>query len=363
MSSSNASNFEQIPVVDFSLLDGSLEQRNELILQLREVCHEVGFFYVTNHGLSRELCDRTLEVAGDFFALPMEAKRALDYRQSPSFRGYMSLGCENTGGRTDQREQIEFGVEAPPLPPPPDLPLPPYTRLCGPNQWPATEHCADFRPTLEEFMAGMEQLSRGLMRALALSLDLSEDYFDATFGDSPNVQMKIAKYPPLQALENGGVDEDGVPLLGVGAHSDSGYLSLLLQDGKGGLQAQNGAGQWIDVPPLPGAFVVNLGEMLQLATDGYYLATVHRVQNLPGNAPRISVPYFFNPRLDAFLDPVSLPQSLTWARPAPARESRTHDGENKFFQEYGANAFKSLARSHPEVMRRHHGDLFNIEDK
>eukprot|EP00854_Cymbomonas_tetramitiformis_P004790 gene4790-5857_t len=190
MSSSNASNFEQIPVVDFSLLDGSLEQRNELILQLREVCHEVGFFYVTNHGLSRELCDRTLEVAGDFFALPMEAKRALDYRQSPSFRGYMSL---------------DFAV------------LQPKCKVGFGGQ---------------EFMAGMEQLSRGLMRALALSLDLSEDYFDATFGDSPNVQMKIAKYPPLQALENGGVDEDGVPLLGVGAHSDSGYLSLLLQDGK-----------------------------------------------------------------------------------------------------------------------------------
>ena len=111
--------------------------------------------------------------------------------------------------------------------------------------------------------------------------------------------------------------------LSVGAHTDSGFLSLLLQDDVGGLQVMNGAGEWVDAPPVENTLVVNLGEMLQLATRGYYLATPHRVL-LPEPSPehgvrdehraRLSVPYFWNPRLEYVCEPMDLPPSVRWTR-------------------------------------------------
>ena len=173
---------------------------------------------------------------------------------------------------------------------------------------------------------------------------------------------QIARYPPLPKAEDVGGGR-GVGTFGVGPHSDSGFLSLLLQDDVGGLQVQNGDGDWIDAPPLPGCMVVNLGEMLQLCTGGYYLATPHRVVSKPSSTSkdRISVPYFLNPRLDAIIAPIDpLPATLAWARPRPAAVEATGshgDGGNMLLGAYGANALKSLARSHPEVMLRHHPDL------
>ena len=156
----------------------------------------------------------------------------------------------------------------------------------------------------------------------------------------------------------------------MGAHTDSGYLSLLLQDDVGGLQVQNGDGEWIDARPIDGTLVVNLGEMLQLRTRGYYLATPHRVVSKAasgaGSPPRLSVPYFWNPRLDAVIEPMeSLPETLTWLRPEPedVAETGSHgSGGNRLIGEYGFNALKSLARSHPEVMARHHPDLEVMRD-
>lgn len=209
-------------------------------------------------------------------------------------------------------------------------------------------------------MAEMETLSRTIMRCLAISLDLEETYFHETFGDCPNVQMKICSYPPKAAG------------FGVGPHTDSEYLSLLVQDQVGGLQVQNGEGEWIHAPPIPGTIVVNLGEMIQLLTNGYYLATPHRVMNVSSDTARLSVPMFWNPRLDFKLTPIDpLPETLEWNRSRPAPETlcltKSHtkkngSGANTLFDVYGLNVFKSLARSHPEVMRQHHPDLKVLDD-
>ena len=140
----------------------------------------------------------------------------------------------------------------------------------------------------------------------------------------------VERYPPAPQVDDAsekekeknedgdgdGDENEGVGSFGVGAHTDSGYLSILLQDDVGGLQVQNGEGEWIEAPPLPGCMVVNLGEMLQLCTGGYYLATPHRVVSRPSseNKDRISVPYFWNPRLDAVISPIDpLPETLPWA--------------------------------------------------
>ena len=122
---------------------------------------------------------------------------------------------------------------------------------------------------------------------------------------------------------------------------------------------QNDRGDWIDAPPVPNTLVVNLGEMLQLCTNGYYLATPHRVRNSFHN-DRVSVPYFWNPSLDHVCEPIDLPESIEWLRTKPTiiNSMSSHgEGSNALLPTYGANALKSLARSHPEVMKRHHPDL------
>jgi hypothetical protein len=136
------------------------------------------------------------------------------------------------------------------------------------------------------------------------------------------------------------------------------------------LQAQTNAGEWIDVPPKAGTFVVNLGEMLQLATGGYYLATVHRVQSQVASHSRYSIPFFFNPRLDTDITALSMvakfsdtERNLQSGTPealqdyALGSKSKTHGGANQLLPVFGQNTFKSFARSHPHVVREHHRDL------
>ena len=142
------------------------------------------------------------------------------------------------------------------------------------------------------------------------------------------------------------------PDQGVGAHKDYGFLTLLLQDRVGGLQVQREDGLFHDVPPIPGAFVVNLGELLEVATDGYLVATNHRVVSPAGATERFSVPFFYNPRLDARVEPLPFP----YASAAPGRDD---DPANPLFAEYGRNELKGKLRAHPLVAARHHAELLD----
>lgn len=351
--STAASTFSSLPVLHLPDKDCTPEEETAFCCRLRDICHTVGFFYVTNHGIDASTTADAMNSSRAFFALPHDIKQGIANINSPAFRGYVRLGAENTAGRPDWREQIEMGVEA-------DAPHGGvgghiYDVLVGPNQWPDETQCPGFKTSMTSFLDDMATLSARLMELLAISLDMPRDYFEDDFRGRPNVQAKIALCPPAP---EGSRD----PSFGVGAHTDSGYLSLLLQDDVGGLQVQNGDGTWVDADPVDGAIVVNLGEMMQLKTRGYYLATPHRVVSKASPSPsRLSVPYFWNPRLDAVIEPMeSLPATLTWLRrePEAVAETGSHGkGGNKLIGEYGANALKSLARSHPEVMARHHPDL------
>jgi isopenicillin N synthase-like dioxygenase len=181
--------FQRVPLVDLSRLGGPNEA--ELVEELRHICHNVGFFYATGHGVPAQLLQRTLAVTEAFFAMPMEVKLSLDNLNSPAFRGYIVQGAENTAGVPDEREQVEFGVETDATPAT-QLDAPVYMRLRGPNQWPAEAQCPHFKCTMLEFMDEMEALSRRLMRLLATSLLLPPTHFDDTFGSQPNVQMKVS---------------------------------------------------------------------------------------------------------------------------------------------------------------------------
>jgi len=316
-----------LPEVDLRHPAGQLRER------LREAAHEVGFFYLIGHGVSAELTDRVLAAARRLFALPQAEKDAVAMVRSPHFRGYTRLGGELTGGEVDWREQIDIGPERNPVGGPG---RPDYLWLQGPNQWPAG--LPELPGVIAEWDAALGAVARSLLRHWAASLGSPAEVFDVAFAETPATLIKVVRYPATTAGSQG-----------VGAHRDSGVLTLLLAEpGSEGLQVRPGrsGGDWIDVPVRDGAFIVNIGELLELATGGYLRATEHRV-NLRQAADRISVPYFFNPRLDAQLPTLSLPPALA------ARASRRADPSDPIFSVYGRNAWKSRLRAHPDVAAAH----------
>jgi isopenicillin N synthase-like dioxygenase len=308
---------------------------------LRAACHGPGFFLVTGHGIDARQCAAVLDVSREFFALHDGEKLAIENVGSPQFRGYTRVGAEHTNGRPDWREQLDLGAERVAREPGPGEP--PYWRLQGPNLWPST--LPRLREVLLPFMTAMQGLALDLVRALARSLGQPEDHFDPTFAVDPTSHLKVIRYPGRAVGPAG-------PAQGVGAHKDYGYLAILLQDDAGGLQVA-GDGGFVDAVPRPGAFVCNIGEMFEVATRGYYRATVHRVVSPPAGHERISVPYFFAPRLDARVAAVALPAGLAADAPAPS----PGDPDNPIFAEFGTNALKGWLRSHPEVARRDWSDL------
>ncbi len=308
---------------------------------LRAALHEVGFLQLTDYGAAPGQIAELTDLTARFFALPLDERLALDNRLSPHFRGYTRLGHEITAGRRDAREQLDFGPEQEPLPRAAwDAP---FDLLRGPNQWPAA--LPGLRPAVLAWAALLGRVGAELTRALAIALGQREDHFDAAFAGEPHWFGKLIRYV--------GRDGDGPDAQGVGPHADWGFLTLLLQDGTGGLQARPPrAAEWVDVPPLGGALVINVGEMLEVATDGYLVATDHRVLPCAPGATRQSIGIFWSPRLDAMLDPVPLPPALA----AEATGVSQHE-HNALLPRFGDNALKGWLRSHPEVAARHHPDL------
>lgn len=346
-----------LPILDLSLLDQGPEAASRFRDELRAATHDVGFFYLTGTGVTPDLEARLLQAAHDFFALPEADKLAIENITSPHFRGYTRVGGERTQGRVDWREQIDIGPEREAIP---DADGPGYNRLVGPNLWPAAQ--PELKDVVTEWHDHLTGVARKLLRAWALALGAEEQYFDRHFGD-PQTLIKIVRYPgkddptpqsprPLHAAPGRDAEPPAAWAQGVGAHKDSGVLTLLwVEPGKGGLQVERD-GEWVDAPPVPGAFVVNIGELLEYATQGYLTATNHRVISPTFPDERISVPFFFNPALDARLPIIELPEEL-------ASEVRgvTDDPTNPIHATYGENALKSRLRAHPDVAERWHADL------
>lgn len=324
-----------LPILDLSQLDAGPEAAAAFRDDLRAATHDVGFFYLTGTGVTPELEHRLHQAARDFFALPEDDKLSIENVKSPHFRGYTRIGGERTQGAVDWREQIDIGPERQAV----DGGAA-YNRLIGPNLWPDAQ--PELREIVAEWHAQLSGVARKLLRAWALALGAEETYFEQNFGD-PSTLIKIVRYPGAHEPE---------PQQGVGAHKDSGVLTLLwVEPGKGGLQVERD-GSWVDAPPVDDAFVVNIGELLEYATDGYLKATNHRVVSPQAPDERISIPFFFNPALDARLPLIDLPADLA----AQAR-GVTKDPSNPIHALYGENALKSRLRAHPDVAAIHHADL------
>ncbi|MFC5994825.1 isopenicillin N synthase family dioxygenase [Pseudonocardia hispaniensis] len=334
-----------IPVLRFDQARGASGAFAPTFLeQLRTALHEVGFMQLTHFGAAPGQIEKLTETTRRFFALPQEERLALNNLHSPHFRGYTRLGHEITAGRRDAREQLDFGPELP-VRPRADWDAP-YRLLEGPNQWPDSAQ-PELRTVVLAWTELLSRVATELTHAIAACLGLPEDQFDDAFTDAPHWFGKLIRYV--------GTDSDGLDAQGVGPHADYGFLTLLLQDGIGGLQARPPrATDWVDIPPIDGALVINVGEMLEVATHGYLVSTVHRVLPCAPGTTRQSIAFFWSPRLDATLHPVPLTPEL--AAHAPGVTETEH---NPVLPRFGDNALKGWFRSHPEVAARHHPDLLD----
>jgi isopenicillin N synthase-like dioxygenase len=329
---------QALPLIDISRFADPAD-REAFLADLRHAAHDIGFFYVVGHGVDRAVTDAVLVAAREFFALPVQDRLAIENVKSPQFRGYTREGTEYTAGVADQRDQLDIGPERESLTLGPDDPA--YLRLIGPNQWP--DRVPSLKPAVLAWLAEADRVGRQVLRALAAALGQPDDFFDAWFDDEASLSLKVVRYPGR------GPDE---PSQGVGAHKDYGYLALLLQDDLGGLQVEAPDGSWIDAPPIPDAFVFNIGELLELATQGYLRATRHRVVSPPVGRDRFSVPVFLGPRLDAVISPLTLPAELA----AQARGVE-EDPDNELRPEFGEKALIGWLRSHPRVAQRWWSDV------
>jgi isopenicillin N synthase-like dioxygenase len=312
----------------------------ELVARLRDACHGPGFCYLVGHGVPADLDAAVMAVAREFFALPEAERRGLAIARSPHFRGYTVLGGERTKGASDWREQLDVGAEEPAAVVRPGDP--PWRRLRGPNQWPA--RLPSMQPTVLEWMRAMDRVGLAVLRALAFGLGQPLDHFDHVVLPRGDPHLKIIRYPAQPRDADTGQ--------GVGMHHDSGLVSFVLQDDVGGLQVDLN-GTLVDAEPRPGTYVMNLGEMLQAATNGYLRATKHRVKSPPPNRERLSIAYFFHPRLDAVFAPIALPPSLA----AAARGGQNVDPNDPIFATFGDNYLKIRLRSHRDVALAHYADL------
>jgi isopenicillin N synthase-like dioxygenase len=332
-----------LPVLDISAFraDPASPAGQAFVEELRTTFHTIGAAYLVGHGVEPGLEQRVFDVANAFFALPEEQRLEIENVKSPQFRGYTRLGGERTNGRQDLREQIDVSRELPPQelrPGDPD-----WLRLRGPNLWPS--QLPEFRTTVTRWLEELEQAARHLIRATALALGQPIDHFDEATSP-PEVLTKIIRYPPPS--EEFPTDQ------GVGTHTDGGFLTFVHQDEVGGLEAEV-HGEWVRVPARPGAFVINIGELLQLVSHGYFRATPHRVVSPPKGVGRISVAYFFNPKFEADVTPVDLPPELAAEAPGGA----STDPDNPILSNYGANSLKVRLRAHPDVAAIHHADLLS----
>jgi isopenicillin N synthase-like dioxygenase len=294
-----------VPIVNIApYRRGPASAKAQLVAEVDRACRDIGFLVITGHGVSPELIQRVESTSRRFFELPLEAKQALKRPKDDQVRGYSAVGNEglsySLGKKApgDLKESLSIGPINPP-----DNPYfngPAAGPHFAPNLWPA--QISDFEASWSEYFETMAALSADLMRIFALALKLPEHFFDDKI-DRHISMFRVLSYPNQE-----GEPEPGQ--LRAGAHSDYGSITILkIEDRPGGLQVHNKAGQWVDVPVVPGSFVVNIGDLMMQWTNDLWISTVHRVVNPPrdkaNDSLRQSLVFFHQPNYDAMCECLS----------------------------------------------------------
>ena len=287
---------DRVETRDLPLLDlgpyfaGEPGAKEALAQELKFACEEIGFLAIKNHGIPQELLDRAIEENKRFCALPLERKLEIEIDQNQ--RGYIppkatlirhSTYHDNT--KFDLNETTVFATDFPP-----DHPMVKAgKRFYGQNQWP--KDLPGFRETVEAYMGAMEKLGKSLLPLWAVSLNLKEDFFEPYFRDN-YTYYRMAHYPPKP-----NPDENEVAL---GAHADTGFMTLLPAADVQGLEILDANGIWFRPRKVEGAIHVNVGQFLERWTNNRFRATPHRVA-VP-TEDRYTVPVFVNPDLEPVVE-------------------------------------------------------------
>ncbi len=270
--------FQEIPIVDITDLGGPDPEKHKAVVEeIRHAAADVGFLSITGHGIPQETIDGLIAETKAFFDLPLEEKMKAYIGNSRNHRGYVPEGEEVfASGSKDKKEAFDLSIDL-------RADDPDYVAgnpMLGPNQWP--EGRPEFAQKVMAYYDAAFELGRRMARGFAEALGLEPTALDQFFTKPPS-QLRLIHYP-----YDPNIPEDRP---GIGAHTDYEAFTLLLPTAPG-LEVMNGEGEWIDAPPVPGAIVVNIGDMLEVWSNGRFTATSHRVRKV--KEERYSFPLFFS---------------------------------------------------------------------
>jgi isopenicillin N synthase-like dioxygenase len=308
-----------VPIIDISgLRSDRRDERERVAHEIGAAAREVGFFYISGSGVGDALFERMLTVTKEFFALPLEEKMRSYIGLSQCHRGYVPVGEEGVDtDKPDLKEAFDTALDLP-ADDPDHLAGNP---MLGPNTWP---DLPGFAEAVTVYYQAVLDVGQQLLWAFAVALGEDPEVFSRHATKTPS-QLRLMHYPFNPDAQDG---------QGIGAHTDYECFTLLKPTAPG-LEVLNGAGEWIDVPPVDGAFVVNIGDLLELWTNGTFVATSHRVRRV--SEERYSFPLFFN--VDYHTEVKPLPRFVT---AEAARRPPLRAGEHLFAQT--AQTFTYLRR-------------------
>lgn len=274
-----------IPVVNLShFVDGDAAQRQAFVEELGKAFHEIGFVGVIGHGIPKQLIDDFYIVSERFFALPTEYKRKYEIEGMSGQRGYTSFGKEHAKQSEvpDLKEFFQIGQEVPDGDP---------AKAAYPDNV-HVEEVRGFAQLGNDLYRAFERAGGQLLRAIALYLELPEDYFDSKI-EKGNSILRAIHYPPIR--------KEPASAIRAEQHEDINLITLLVGASAGGLQLLTNEGEWKEIVPEQNEIVINVGDMLQRLTNDYLKSTTHRVVNPPReewHLPRLSIPFFLHPVAD-----------------------------------------------------------------
>jgi isopenicillin N synthase-like dioxygenase len=277
-----------LPIIDLTGL-GSPSANARIATAMGDAFTHIGFAYFTGTPITRGQQDAIFAASRAFHALPDATKRAIAI--NGFHRGYMApntsvIATSSVAKVTKPNNSESFMFMHEMSADDPRFGEP----LQGPNQWP---DLPGFRETVLDYQAAMERFCRALLRPLAMALDLPPETLLPYF-ERPTTFLRLLHYPPQPP-------ESPDDAFGSAPHTDYGLLTVLIQDDAGGLEVRRADGTWLKAPPIPGAYVVNVADMLSRWTNGRWQSTPHRVKNLSGK-DRYSCPYFFDMDMDAVVE-------------------------------------------------------------